>query len=533
MSERDIQDILQKGQQLEQQNKQLDEANKQLDQENKDLKAEIAELKRQNQFMKKVIYGPRTEKKKTVLPEEDQAMMNLFDEAETEAKPNQPEVEEEETTVKTHKRKKRQPLLRKDLVDKLPHEEEILSVAEDDRVCPKCGTAMSYLGKTKVRTEVRIIPAQIKVVDIYQEAYECRNCRKDGQSTIQKAVVPKPVLPHSYVSSSSVVHTMLQKYQYAVPLYRQEEQWRKLGLPVPRAVLANWVIIPAQEWLFPLVQRMRTLLLAEPCIHADETPVQVHREKGRKNTSKSFMWAYTSSSLEPRRQIRLFEYQPTRAGDHAKTFLAGFNGYLVTDDYSGYNKVTGITRCLCWSHARRMFVKAMPANMTGEQLKTSIAKTALAKIGELFKIEQQVKDLPAEERQAERQKQEKPLLEAYFAWAASVANTIGNEAERKALNYCLSNRQGLENYLLDGHISMTNNTAENSIRPFVVGRKNWLFSDSPKGARASAAVYSIIETCKANNVDPEQYLLHVFEHMPNEPKLNDETLDKYLPWNVD
>jgi len=531
MSEPDIQDILQKGQELEQRNKELDQANKQLGQENKDLKTEIAMLRQQNQAMKKVIFGPKSEKQKAHRDDEDTAMLNLFNEAEAEARPNQPEAGEE-TTVQAHKRKKRQPLLRKELVEALPHEEELIPVAKQDRVCPTCGTTMSYLGKEKVRTEIRIIPAQIKVVDIYREAYECRSCRKQGQSTIRKADVPNPVLPHSYASPGSVVHTMLQKYQYAMPLYRQEEQWKTLGLPVPRSVLANWVIIPAQEWLFPLIRRMHTLLLEEPCIHADETPVQVHREKGRKNTTKSYMWAYASSPFEAKRQIRLFEYQPTRNGDHAKDFLKGYAGYLVTDDFSGYTKVEGITRCLCWAHARRLFVNAIPANMPKEQLTGTVVQTALDKLGELFQIEQTLKDLPSKVRQKERQKQEKPLLEAYFAWAETVVDTTGNGAVRKALHYSLSNKPYLENYLLDGHVAMTNNTAENSIRPFVIGRKNWLFSDSPKGAAASAAVYSIIETCKANAIDPGAYLLHVFTKMPSEPQLDDETLDKYLPWNI-
>ena len=276
---------------------------------------------------------------------------------------------------------------------------------------------------------------------------------------------------------------------------------------------------------------MHGLLLKEACLHADETPVQVLNEKGRKNTSKSYMWVFTSGEYEPLHNIRLFQYSPTRKGSNASEFLKGFTGYLQTDDYSGYNQVTEVTRCLCWAHARRKYVEAETAKQ--DESSVSLAGEGLGCIRELFKIEKELRDLTPEERKAQRLEKEKPVLDAYWKWVESSRDKVLPKSKiSQALNYSLTNKEQLETYLQDGRCAISNNIAENSIRPFTVGRKNWLFSASPKGAEASACVYSIIETCKANNIDPEKYLIYILTRMPNEEHLKgEEVLEKYMPWN--
>lgn len=335
--------------------------------------------------------------------------------------------------------------------------------------------------------------------------------------------MPKSPIPHSFASPSAIAHVMMQKYGLAVPLNRQEREWKQLGLPLSRATLANWIIISSNEYLKPLWDYMHGLLLKEACLHADETPVQVLNEKGRKNTSKSYMWVFTSGEYEPLHNIRLFQYSPTRKGTNASEFLKGFTGYLQTDDYSGYNQVTGVTRCLCWAHARRKYVETETAKQ--DEPSVNLASEGLRYIRELFKIEKELRDLAPEERMSQRLEKEKPVLDAYWKWVESSRDKVLPKSKiSQALNYSLTNKAQLEAYLQDGRCAIPNNTAENSIRPFTVGRKNWLFSASPKGAEASACVYSIIETCKANNIDPEKYLIYLFTRMPNEERLKGETV---------
>lgn len=494
-----------------------------LTQENAFLKATIKGLQ-------KKVFGPRTERR----PDSESMMPSLFNEAEVEADPKAKEPELE-TTVKEHKRKKKSQTTLKGLLESLPEDciENIdIDLDENHKVCDVCGHELHPLGKFLVNTQVEIIPARLICKRYYQVSYECRECRKDGQSHIVKPVMPKPPIPHSFASPSAVAHVMMQKYGLAMPLNRQEREWKQLGMPLSRATLANWIIIASKEYLVPLCDYMRTILLKEPCLHADETPVQVLNENGRKNTSKSYMWVFTSGQFDSLHNIRLFQYSPTRKGDNAENFLKGFTGYLHTDDYSGYNHVDGVTRCLCWAHARRKFVEVQTAG--SDQLSTSLAARAIEFIGALFKIEGELGELTQEERKARRLEDEVPILEKYWQWAEKSRDKVLPKSKiSKALNYSLTNKSMLEGYLKDGRCAISNNVAENSIRPFTVGRKNWLFSASPKGAEASACVYSIIETCKANNIDPEKYLIYILTGMPNEERLKGEAvLEKYMPWNT-
>ena len=332
-------------------------------------------------------------------------------------------------------------------------------------------------------------------------------------------------LPHQKI--------VVEPVQQCPATYRQESEWKCIGLAFSRANLANLIIIASKEWLALVYGRMHEMLLEECCLHADEIPVQVHNEKGRKNTSKSYMWVYANTALNPTRKIRLIEYAPTRNAHCAEPFLEGFSVYLLTDDYVDYHPIKTAGHCLCWAHARWKFVDASPVYVKEtDGLENTLVKAGIDQISQLFDKEKEYKSLSPGERHERCLGEEKSILKALFAWAENnVDKLLPKSLLATAMNHLLSNRDGLTGHLKDGHCDISNNTAENSTRPFTVERKNWLFSNRPKGAKASAIVYSLIETAKANDLDPERYLKYLFEKLPNAANFKDaETLDQYLPW---
>ena len=495
--------------------------------ENK-LNERIAALENENKYLHEMVayltkklYGRSSETSKTL----NIGQMSLFDEAEIEAsdKAKEPTLED----VEAYRRKKFTGQ-REEKLKNLPHDRVLIKMHQDDMFCETCGTKLTRIGEEFVRTEVEYIPAKLRVIDYYREVYECRQCRKQELPYIEKSVMPEPVIPHSYASASSITHIMYQKYVNAVPLYRQETDWKNLGLKLSRATMANWIIWSADEWLKPLVERMHKTMLEEKYLHADETVMQVMNEPGRKNTTKSYMWVY-GTYKDSKTPIRIFEYQPTRSGENARRFLQGFKGYLVSDAYQGYEKVEGIQRCYCWAHLRRYFVEALPKDIKSKEATLPIQAIEYCK--ELFKIEDEISDEDAKTRYKVRQEKARPILDEFFAWIENNINkTLPKSKLSKAFQYAQNQKEGLLRYLEDGHIAISNNLAENSIRPFTIGRKNWLISGSPKGARASAVVYSIIETAKANGLDPYKYLNYVFKNMPG---INQEYYEEFLPWHPD
>ena len=496
----------------------------------KKLENRISELERENkllhetvQHLTRKLYG-RSSEKTSVL---DIGQMSLFDEAETESNPKATEPDLKE--VEGYRRKKFNGQ-RKELLKDLPHEKRLCTLAEDDRFCEECHTTLDTVGEEFVRTEIEFIPAKVRVIDIYRETFECRCCRKNDLPYMEKAPVPSPVIQHSMASPSTVAWVMHQKFVNALPLYRQEKEWKTLGVELSRATMANWIMVAARDWLTPLLKRMHQKLLEESYIHADETPVQVLKEEGRKNTTNSYMWVY-STGKHAKHPIRIFEYQPGRSGKYPKEFLKGFKGYLHADAYPGYRKIEGITRCLCWAHVRRNFVDALPKEIHSPE--ATLAGDGIRFCNELFEIEKALEGCSKEERQAKRLQQAKPVLEAFWTWVENSRNKVLPKSKLgEALKYALNHKQELMNYLLDGDCSLSNNLAENSIRPFTIGRKNWLFSGSPKGATASAAVYSMIETAKANGLNPYKYLCFIFRELPGvQFGQYPEFLEDYLPWN--
>ena len=294
--------------------------------------------------------------------------------------------------------------------------------------------------------------------------------------------------------------------------------------------MSNWLMAVYRDWLSHVVGHLRQELLKQEYLHIDETHVQVLMEPGRKNTSDSYMWVYCSIR-DCKRPVRYFEYQPGRGGKYPEAFLKGYTGYIHTDAYSGYNGVKGVTRCLCYTHLRRAFVDALPKDIHGPE--ASKPAEAVLRLNKLFEMEKELDGLPPEQKKKERLNREKPLLEAFWPWAEiSSAGELPKSKLHTAFHYALNNRQEFFNYLEDGNCSISNSLAENCIRPFVIGRKNWLFAGSPKGAAASAGIYTLVETAKANGLDAMKYLKYILSDMPGSTFLeNPEYLDDYLPWD--
>lgn len=499
---------------------------KQLQEQAKTIESQKVSIDRLTDMLvkfQKTMYGQSSEKRKYVLGE-DTNQLSLFNEAEVEADRNAPEPKT--ITVSGHVRKNK--CTKEELAANVPVVEILCELDKEQRVCGTCGGKIRILGKETVREELEFIPAQTRLLRYVRENYVCESCEKETrEATIMKAPVPAPVIKKSLASPSSVAYAMYQKYVNAMPLYRQEKDWANQGIVLSRATLANWIIRAATDWLEPLWERMKSHLLKEVVIHADETPIQVLKEEGKKPSSDSRMWVYCSGNTgNP--PVILFEYQPTRSGEHARRFLTGFRGYLQTDGYSGYDKVQNVTRCGCWAHLRRKYQEAL--TKSGD-IQGSAAAVGFDYCNQLFAIEKDLTELTPEERKLKRQARSKPVLEAYLSWLETV-NPLQGSKLAEAITYSINQKASLGVFLEDGHIELSNNRAENAIRPFVIGRKSWLFADTPKGAKASAVAYSIVETAKANKLNIYKYLVHIFSTMPaldfkNHPSL----LEDLLPWS--
>lgn len=295
--------------------------------------------------------------------------------------------------------------------------------------------------------------------------------------------------------------------------------------------MSNWLIKASVDWLEPIYEEMKRRLCAHEVLHADETTLQVLHEDGKPAQSKSYMWLYRTSGGNPRdgdakKQIVLYEYQKDRKAAHPEAFLKDFSGYLHADGYDGYHKLPGrVTVVGCWAHLRRKFDEAMKS-LPKEKQGLSLAAEGVARCNKLFRLEKQFENLSPDERKKERERLSKPLIDEFFTWADSL-NALPKSLLGIAVYYAQSQRQYLKAYLLDGRLEISNNRAENSIRPFVMGRKNWLFSNTPNGARASAIYYSLIFSAKENGLIPFDYLTKVFTEAPN-----GKSVDDLLPWKL-
>ena len=447
----------------------------------------------------------------------------LFNEAEALSCPSlaEPLLEEVVTVKKRRPKGKREADLSKLPVSRIDYE-----LSEEERICPECEGLMHEMG-IDVRREVEYIPASYTVIEHATHVYACRCCQKDAEHTpIIKADSPRPLFPGSLASASLLAYVLCDKYLYHLPLYRQEAAFSADGLNLSRQTLSNWVVAAAEEWLYGIYGKMKQKLVASSVIMADETPLMVLKEPGRKSGQKSYMWLYRTGGSE-KVPIVLYEYRRTRSHEHPKAFLKEFEGYCQADGYSGYHKLPErICVVGCWAHCRRKFDEALKG-IPEEKRKGSLAEAGMSYINALFALERKFAGMSPKDRHEARNEKSVPIAEELYEWAKS-ANAVPKSLVGRAINYLFEQRTYLMRVFEDGRLEISTNRAERSVKPFVIGRKAWLFSNTSRGAEASAVIFSIVESAKENRLSVFEYLKYLFEQLPN---ATSSDIDDFLPWS--
>ena len=459
------------------------------------------------------------------------------------------DADKKSVKVKSHTRERKPKATRDELYANLPIVEIIVPVVESERFCDWCNAEMISMKPTFVREEIRITPAVVERVHYLQEVLICPECKKNQDGSFKKGIVPSALIPHSPASASAVAFVMFNKCFMGLPYYRQESAFEQLGATIPRETLANWCILATERYLLPIYEELHKSLLQRQVIHADETTCQVLREDGKTAQSTSYMWIYTSGS-DGLPGIVMYEYQPGRSGIYPQEFLAGFQGLLQCDGYQGYNKVADVLLACCMAHCRRKFFEALPTEKkktmklldinSPEAMKEPIiptedlekyipAEIGVAYCNKLFYLEREFKSLPPEERKARRLEQETPIWDNFWSWIESLNPTKGSKLQ-KALNYAQNHRDSLQTYLQDGRCELSNNAAERKAKSYAIGRKASLFHASVSGANASAIIYSLVETAKANNLNVFQYIYTLLLYMPGN-KNGSEGMEQLMPWS--
>ncbi len=471
----------------------------------------ITILEEQIRVLKKAIFGSKSEKHR---PDEGEggAQLHLFNEAEALV-----EEKKEEVPVVVPEHARQRPR-RKPLPENLPRIEVIEDIEESEKVCA-CGAKLSRIGED-ISEKLDIIPAKIQVIRTIRPKYACKSCEgveSDGP-TVKIAPPPAQIIPKGIATPGLLAHVAVSKYADALPLYRQEKIFERIGVDISRSTMAGWMVMVAQGSK-PVIDLLYSGLHSGPLINVDETPVQVLNEPGRANTTKSYMWVFRGGP--PDKPVVLFKYSETRSGEVPRDVLAGYSGYCQTDAFSGYDGLEaahpGIMLVGCFAHVRRNFVKVIDARGKAAKDKPGSAEVALKYIGQLYKIEKfaRERELAPDGIVSLRKEKAVPVLEEFKAWMDKrLSQTPPKGLLGQALSYAITRWHKLIRYTENGYITPDNNAAENALRPFVVGRKNWLFAGHPNGAHAAATLYSLIETAKACGLDPYQYFRFLFSKLP-------------------
>ncbi|MGF1759192.1 IS66 family transposase [Photobacterium sagamiensis] len=477
----------------------------QLQQEKQAQAEEIIELKSTVQLLTEQL---NLSKSKRFASQSEKLPKGTFNEAEQQNKP-----------APKHHKKGRKPL-----PDTLERETRVHTLNAPH--CDCCGGAMHECG-TETSEELKIIPQKVSVIRHERTKYACRCCEKTLlHSQIITAPKPASMIPKSIASPETLAAVATAKYVDALPLYRQVDILKRADIDISRGTLANWCVQLGAK-VNVLVDAMKQHLLNESLVCADETTVQVLDEPERAATSKSYMWVYRSGKFAPS-PVVIYDYQPSRAQTCPKGFLGDYSGYLLCDGYKAYEGLKQVTLAGCMAHARRKFTDAQKAQ---PKAKSGRAEKALGYIGKLYGVESQSKTLSADKRHQHRQEKAKPILAEFHTWLKeNQEKVLPKSLIGKAINYTLNQWDKLTTYLEDGNISIDNNVTERDIRPFTTGRKNWLFSKSVAGAEASANLYSIVMTCRANDINPYYYFLQLFRELPT--RVPGADLSDLLPWNV-
>lgn len=490
------------------------------------LEAQYRILEEKHLTLVRKFFGKRSEK----LTPEDETQGRLFNEAEEGCGAGDDAAEESPpvTTVKAHERKKRG---RKPLPDDLPREEVIHDLSEEEKRCPCCGKGRPVIG-TEESEELDIVPAKITVLRHVKKKYGpcgCDGFLHSGKPEVITAQTPERMISGSIVSSGLLAYTVTSKFADALPFYRQSRIFERIGVDIPRATLCNWTI-GAYERMADFFSVFIAEMKKGPFMRMDETTVQVLCEENRPAESKSYMWVAVGYPARSRPLV-LYQYHPTRSRDVPHQFLDGFKGYLQTDGYQGYalsGNREGIVHVGCFAHARRYFFDAAQLNK-----KDSRAHRGLEYIRSLYEIEHRLRsETPDPDRFVLRRKKEAQIvLDRFHDWLVqNGTQVVPSSRTGQAIAYTVKEWDKLVRYLEADFLTPDNNEIERAIRPFVVGRKNWLFSNTPRGAHASAAMYSLVESAKANRIEPYCYLRFLFTRLPG--MTGRENLQSLLPCYV-
>lgn len=513
--------ILKMEKELELKNKELASKNQEIDL----LKNELAYLKGQILTKNRKIFGKSSE-------QVDSNQISLFDEAEkySDLKVAEPTIEEI-----TYKRTKPSKNIGKK--DNLANLEKVViehKLEEDKAICGKCNSSLKVIG-TKTKEILQYIPAKLYIEEHVTYSYACKPCETaEGKANIISTKAPKTLLHKSMASNELLAHVINLKYQHAMPLNRQETYFKMLGANLSRQTMANWIIKSSDE-LKVIYDLMKKELLKSNYIQADETTLQVIENNGENSKSKKYMWLYrTGISKKP---IILYDYQKTRSSSCPRDFLKGFSGYLQTDGYNGYNKVENIKRLYCLAHIRRKYHDII-VTLDKEALKKSRAIIGFNFCEKLYEIEKYLRKEYSEDedyyekRYEIRLKESAPIIDEFIEYVdKEILGAVPKSPLGQALDYTRKLLPSFKTFLEDGFLEIDNNASERSIKPFVIGRKNWLFSSSSKGAKASALMYSLIETAKANGLIVEKYLMYLMDVLANTETENREDLIEVLPWS--
>jgi transposase len=399
----------------------------------------------------------------------------------------------------------------------LPPELPRVSIAHEpsDTTCG-CGCQLKRIGED-ISEKLDYTPGTLTVQRHVRGKWVCDQCE-----TLTQAPVPAQVIDKGIPTGGLLSHVLVAKYGDHLPLYRQESIFARAGLPIARSTLADWVGRCGVA-LQPLVDALRETLVAHPVLHADETPVQM-LAPGKKKTHRAYVWAYASTTFSPVKGV-VYDFAPNRSGEHARAFLKTWQGKLVCDDFAGYKAsfAQGITEIGCMAHARRKFYDLHAANQS------QLAEYALQQIGLLYELERQVKDFKPNQREKIRQQKAVPILDALHQWLLAQRQKVPDgSGTARAIDYSLKRWAALTRYCDDGQVPIDNNWVENQIRPWALGRSNWLFAGSLRSGQRAAAIMSLIQSAKMNGHDPYAYMKDVLERLPTQRA---SAIDELLPHN--
>jgi transposase len=471
--------------------------------------AEISLLKEAMILSRAKMFGSSSEK-----TAKGQLALEFFDEVEKESSLNATEP-----TIERVIRKKR-----KSRTDNISHlETEIVeyTLPEDSLLCPKCETPLKKISD-HTRETIKIYKRVIRSLE-KQAVYSCPKCE-----TIVKAYMPKLPIEGSLASASALSQVIVDKYANGVPFYRQSQDYERVGLNLSRQTLTNWAM-KSSELLDIVYQAMKKVLLSKNILHADETTVQVLKESGKPAKSKSYMWLYRTGRLDT--PIVIYDYHPSRSGKIPKSFLNNFEGYLHVDGYAGYQAVENVTLVGCLAHVRRYFSDAYKLIENAENVGETGTAKGLKYCNKLFALDKESKTLDIDQRFTFKQEKINPLFDEFLTWVKNASiDALPQSKYGRALKYAMNQLPNVMHYLEKGELDIDNNLAERSIKPFVIGRKNWLFSNTVPGADASARLYSIIQTCILNNMNPYLYLNSTLTKLANMTINQDSDIESLLPW---